>query len=181
MGIDITAHAKHSQGSPVDKLCRYIKSTKEKGCNQGIHNKAHITNQTAWIKGSWTYNIWTCTIGTKLEFAQREIYRPLMRKMYNLWPRNRKSLMLMRNSVLLLRAQQLVHKCSSASDTGNRKIISCNLADLKARISKMQTAFSTLSKKPEEIHLYHNSKTSKVNLKRSGYHEYQWRWWSRRY
>ena len=59
-------------------------------------------------------------------------------------------------SVLLLRAQQLVHKCSSASDTGNRKIIHRNLADLKARISKMQAAFSSLSKKPEETHLYHH-------------------------
>ena len=35
-------------------------------------------------------------------------------------------------SILLLRAQQLVHKCSSASDMGSRKIISRNLADLKA-------------------------------------------------
>ena len=59
-------------------------------------------------------------------------------------------------SILLLRAQQLVHKCSSTSDMGSRKIISRNLADLKARINKMQTAFSTLSKKPEETHLYYH-------------------------
>ena len=33
-------------------------------------------------------------------------------------------------SSLILRAQQLIKKCSSASDTGNRKIISRNLTDL---------------------------------------------------
>ena len=45
---------------------------------------------------------------------------------------------------ILLRTQQLIHKCSSASDTGSCKIISRNLADLKARINKIQTAFATL-------------------------------------
>ena len=59
-------------------------------------------------------------------------------------------------SILLLRAQQLVHKCSSASDMGSRQIISRNLTDLKSRINKTQAAFSTLSKKPEETHLYHH-------------------------
>ena len=59
-------------------------------------------------------------------------------------------------SMLLLRAQQLIQTCSSASDTGNRKIVSSNLTDLKARINEMETAFATLSGKPEETHLYYH-------------------------
>lgn len=59
-------------------------------------------------------------------------------------------------SMLLLRAQQLIRECSSASDTGICKIVSRNLTDLKARIDEMETAFATLSGKPEETHLYYH-------------------------
>ena len=59
-------------------------------------------------------------------------------------------------STLLLRTQQLIRMCSSASDTGSHKIISRNLTDLKARMEAMRAAFTTLSKKPEETHLYHH-------------------------
>ena len=59
-------------------------------------------------------------------------------------------------SSLLIHAQQLIKGCSSASDTGSRKVISRNFVDLKARIDKMETAFATLSGRPEEMHLYHH-------------------------
>ena len=59
-------------------------------------------------------------------------------------------------SSLLLQAQQLIKKCTSASETGSRKVISRNLIDLKERMDEMEAAFTTLSGKPEETHLYHH-------------------------
>lgn len=59
-------------------------------------------------------------------------------------------------SSLLLRAQQLIKKCTSASETENRKVISRNLTNLQECINKMEAAFTTLSGRPEETHLYHH-------------------------
>lgn len=58
-------------------------------------------------------------------------------------------------SVLQLHAQQLIHKCS-ASDTGSRNTISPVTSLTYDIINKMETTFATLSKKPEETHLYHH-------------------------
>ena len=60
------------------------------------------------------------------------------------------------SSVLLLRIQQLIQKCSSASDSGSRKVTSRSLTDLEGRLLSMETAFATLSGKPEEAHLYYH-------------------------
>ena len=50
----------------------------------------------------------------------------------------------------------MIKKCTSASETGNRKVISRNLIDLKEHIDKMEAAFATLTGKLEQTHLYHH-------------------------
>ena len=68
-------------------------------------------------------------------------------------------------SMLLLKIKQLMQRCSSASDSGDRKVASRSLIDLGTRIASTETALSTLSGRPEENHLYHHYQEQLQGLK----------------
>ena len=68
-------------------------------------------------------------------------------------------------TTLSVRVKQLVNTCSSASDSGARKIASRSLTDLNKRLAAAKTAATTLSGKPEETHLLHQYQEQLTDFK----------------
>ena len=56
-------------------------------------------------------------------------------------------------SVICLRVQQLIQKCSSVSDSGIRRTLSRSLIDLQGRLATVEDSFATLPDTPEQIHV----------------------------
>ena len=56
-------------------------------------------------------------------------------------------------SVMYLRIQQLIQKCSSVSDSGIQRTLSCSLIDIQGRLASVEASFATLPDTPEQIHI----------------------------
>ena len=58
-------------------------------------------------------------------------------------------------SVMCLRIQQLIQKCSSVSDSDIQRTLSRSLIDLQGRLASVEDSFATLPDTPKQIHILH--------------------------